>query len=84
MQFRIIGTPNETIEEEQETLGCDVVPRSVEVCPMKEDFVDPLERLPQFATSPPRVEQTEDVSANNRVEAWSSVVKISLSTPPPS
>jgi hypothetical protein len=64
--------------EEQKAFCCLVVPRSVKVSSVLEHAKNPFKRVGQFVPTSSRVEQGEDVEADDRIDTWPFNVKVRL------
>ena len=80
MQSRVVGAhlAQEAHGEEEEAFGRLVVPSSVQVGSVLEHAEHPLERVGQLVPAPHRVEEGEDVEADDGVGARPFGVKVGL------
>ena len=66
------------MEEEEEALGCGVIPSSINVGAVQEDGVDPFEGAAKLVASVVFVKEGEGVNADDGVHSWATVVEVSL------
>ena len=79
MQVGVVGEGcKETVEEEEEAVGCGVVPSSVDISTVEEDGVDPFEIMAKLVASVVFVKEGEGVDADDGVHSWTTVVEVSL------
>ncbi len=78
VQIRVSRLLQETRKEEEEALRRCIITGPIEVSPVHEHAVHPLQRVRQIAPATVRVEQAEDVHAYNWIKTWSIMIEVGL------
>jgi hypothetical protein len=72
------GGVDEAHEEKEERFRCNVVAGAVEIGTVDQDLVDPVVGGRELVAAVVRVEEVEDIYADDGVGTWARVVEVSL------
>lgn len=78
MQLRVVGAAKESRRKEEETLCRLIESSAVQVGSVLEQAEQPVERVGQLVPSAARVEESEDIERNDRIDVWSLCIEVGL------